>query len=122
MTVEINAIAGDAADPYRFNLLTSDGRRVELKAESDIDRRRWVEAIQAAARSQVGEADQVATEKPSSGRCFRLAITKYKRNYILRAATEEERDQWLEQIQVLSLLYEAWEESCILPYCHLVQG
>lgn len=114
MTVEINTIAGDAADPYRFDLLTSDGRRVELKAESDIDRRRWVDAIQDAARSQVGEADQVATDKPSSNRCFRLAVTKYKRNYILRAATEEERDQWLEQIQVLSFIPRRSLASCLI--------
>lgn len=98
MTVEIPPAAGSAADAFHFDLLTMEGRRVQFYVESENDRQRWVDAIQSAAKADA-HAELAGTE-PDAGRSFRIFVERQSRNYTLRAASEEERDQWMERLRV----------------------
>lgn len=97
--VEVSAGTEPEIENQCLRIRTKEGRLVILKVESEeSDKRRWEDAIRRAAAAYTEDSSRRAST--GEGKLFRIFVEKECRNYILRAASEKDRDEWLVRIAV----------------------
>lgn len=101
--VEASAVTEPEIEHLCLQIRTKEGRLVSLKVDTEeSDKRRWEDAIRRAAAAYTKDAGRRAST--GEGKLFRIFVEKECRNYILRAASEKERDEWLARIGVRLLI------------------